>query len=79
MYGIPSYKREWLVGLQRLNSLEPYPMQVVDHVSIPVIASGGIMDGRGIIASLALVSIRNDPLAFDLFSRHCTGRDFTFR
>ncbi|WP_258111677.1 nitronate monooxygenase family protein [Alicyclobacillus sp. SP_1] len=28
--------------------------QVVDHVSIPVIASGGIMDGRGIIASLAL-------------------------
>ncbi|GGE13758.1 nitronate monooxygenase [Marinithermofilum abyssi] len=28
--------------------------QVVDHVSIPVIASGGIMDGRGILASLAL-------------------------
>ena len=28
--------------------------QVVDHVSIPVIASGGIMDGRGIIASLFL-------------------------
>lgn len=28
--------------------------QVVDHVSIPVIASGGIMDGRGLVASLAL-------------------------
>ncbi len=28
--------------------------QVVDHVSIPVIAAGGIMDGRGWIASLAL-------------------------
>ncbi|MFF2911456.1 NAD(P)H-dependent flavin oxidoreductase [Paenibacillus sp. NPDC057934] len=28
--------------------------QVVDHVSVPVIASGGIMDGRGLVASLAL-------------------------
>lgn len=28
--------------------------QIVDHVSIPVIASGGIMDGRGLVASLAL-------------------------
>ncbi|MCL6442591.1 MAG: nitronate monooxygenase [Alicyclobacillus sp.] len=28
--------------------------QVVDHVSVPVIASGGIMDGRGLLASLAL-------------------------
>lgn len=28
--------------------------QVVDHVSIPVIASGGIVDGRGLVASLAL-------------------------
>lgn len=28
--------------------------QVVDHVSVPVIASGGIMDGRGMIACLAL-------------------------
>lgn len=28
--------------------------QIVDHVSIPVIASGGIMDGRGVLASLAL-------------------------
>jgi nitronate monooxygenase len=28
--------------------------QVVDHVSVPVIAAGGIMDGRGLVASLAL-------------------------
>lgn len=28
--------------------------QIVDRVNVPVIASGGIMDGRGIMASLAL-------------------------
>jgi len=28
--------------------------EVVDHVSIPVIASGGIVDGRGMVSSLAL-------------------------
>ena len=28
--------------------------QIVDHVDIPVIAAGGIMDGRGILASLIL-------------------------
>lgn len=28
--------------------------QLVDHVAIPVIAAGGIMDGRGLVASLAL-------------------------
>jgi nitronate monooxygenase len=37
-----------LIGLM---SLIP---QVVDHVSIPVIAAGGIMDGRGLMASLSL-------------------------
>lgn len=28
--------------------------QVVDHINIPVIAAGGIMDGRGLVAALAL-------------------------
>lgn len=37
-----------LIGLM---SLIP---QVVDHVSIPAIAAGGIMDGRGLMASLCL-------------------------
>lgn len=40
--------QESLVGLM---SLIP---QVVDHVSIPVIATGGIMDGRGLMASICL-------------------------
>ena len=40
--------QESLVGLM---SLIP---QVVDHVSIPVIAAGGIMDGRGLMASICL-------------------------
>ena len=40
--------QESLVGLM---SLIP---QVVDTVSIPVIAAGGIMDGRGLIASICL-------------------------
>jgi nitronate monooxygenase len=37
-----------LIGLM---SLIP---QVVDHVSIPVIAAGGIMDGRGLMAAICL-------------------------
>ena len=28
--------------------------QIVDHVSIPVVAAGGIMDERGLLASLML-------------------------
>lgn len=40
--------QESLVGLM---SLIP---QVVDHVNIPVISAGGIMDGRGLMASLCL-------------------------
>lgn len=38
-------------GLIGLMSLVP---QVVDEVNIPVIAAGGIMDGRGLMASLCL-------------------------
>ena len=41
-------ERDHLIGLM---SLIP---QVVDKVSIPVIAAGGIMDGRGLMASLCL-------------------------
>ncbi|MCM3790525.1 nitronate monooxygenase [Domibacillus indicus] len=40
--------QESLVGLM---SLIP---QAVDHLSIPVIAAGGIMDGRGLMASICL-------------------------
>ncbi|MDQ0197915.1 NAD(P)H-dependent flavin oxidoreductase [Neobacillus ginsengisoli] len=40
--------QESLIGLM---SLIP---QVVDNVSIPVVASGGIMDGRGLMASICL-------------------------
>lgn len=43
-----SESHESLIGLM---SLIP---QIVDHVSIPVIAAGGIMDGRGLTASLCL-------------------------
>src|SRR5699024_7232666 len=39
---------ESLIGVM---SLVP---QIVDQVNLPVIAAGGIMDGRGIIASLVL-------------------------
>src|SRR5699024_7309381 len=28
--------------------------QIVDNISIPVIAAGGIMDGRGVVASMVL-------------------------
>ncbi|WP_276205143.1 nitronate monooxygenase family protein [Bacillus sp. MUM 13] len=40
--------QESLVGLM---SLVP---QVVDHVSIPVVSAGGLMDGRGLMASICL-------------------------
>jgi nitronate monooxygenase len=43
-----SQSQDSLIGLM---SLIP---QVVDHVSIPVIAAGGIMDGRGLMAALCL-------------------------
>ncbi|GIO88927.1 MULTISPECIES: NAD(P)H-dependent flavin oxidoreductase [Paenibacillus] len=41
-------------GSDALIGLMALVPQICDHVSIPVIASGGIMDGRGLVASLAL-------------------------
>ncbi|MGJ9458344.1 NAD(P)H-dependent flavin oxidoreductase [Oceanobacillus sp. CF4.6] len=41
-------EQESLIGLM---SLIP---QVVDHVNIPVVSAGGIMDGRGLMASICL-------------------------
>jgi nitronate monooxygenase len=46
-----TFAADFDAGLVGTISLVP---QVVDAVSIPVIASGGIMDGRGIAAALAL-------------------------
>jgi nitronate monooxygenase len=46
-----SFAVDFAQGLVGTISLVP---QVVDAVRVPVIASGGIMDGRGIIAALAL-------------------------
>jgi nitronate monooxygenase len=46
-----SFKSGFDAGMVGTMALVP---QVVDAVRIPVIASGGIMDGRGIAASLAL-------------------------
>jgi nitronate monooxygenase len=46
-----SFACEFTAGMVGTISLVP---QVVDAVRVPVIASGGIMDGRGIVAALAL-------------------------
>jgi len=46
-----SFASEFDAGMIGTISLVP---QVVDAVRVPVIASGGIMDGRGIVAALAL-------------------------
>jgi nitronate monooxygenase len=46
-----SFACEFDAGMIGTISLVP---QVVDAVRVPVIASGGIMDGRGIVAALAL-------------------------
>ncbi|HEY6306272.1 MAG TPA: nitronate monooxygenase [Candidatus Angelobacter sp.] len=46
-----SFACEFDAGMIGTMSLVP---QVVDAVRLPVIASGGIMDGRGIVAALAL-------------------------
>ncbi|CAM3616245.1 MULTISPECIES: NAD(P)H-dependent flavin oxidoreductase [Paenibacillus] len=41
-------------GSDALIGLMALVPQICDHVAIPVIASGGVMDGRGLVASLAL-------------------------
>lgn len=46
-----TFRGDFASGMVGSISLVP---QMVDAVSIPVIASGGIMDGRGIVAALAL-------------------------
>ncbi|NWQ42596.1 nitronate monooxygenase [Bacillus sp. EB106-08-02-XG196] len=46
-----NFRGEDQASLIGLMSLIP---QVVDHVSIPVIGAGGIMDGRGLMAALCL-------------------------
>lgn len=46
-----SFASDFCSGMIGSMSLVP---QVVDAVGVPVIASGGIMDGRGIVAALAL-------------------------
>lgn len=46
-----TFGRDFEAGLVGTMALMP---QVVDAVKVPVIASGGIMDGRGIAAALAL-------------------------
>jgi nitronate monooxygenase len=46
-----TFAAEFAAGMIGTMALVP---QIVDAVSIPVVASGGIMDGRGIAAALAL-------------------------
>ena len=46
-----TFSRDFTAGMVGTISLVP---QIVDTVHIPVIASGGVMDGRGIAAALAL-------------------------
>ncbi len=47
------FAEDWRTGSGMIGTLSLVP-QVVDAVDIPVIAAGGIADGRGIAASLAL-------------------------
>jgi hypothetical protein len=42
---------------------EPWIRQIVDAGSVPVIAAGAIMDGRGITAALKLDAARRQPRA----------------
>jgi nitronate monooxygenase len=47
----PAFRKPPEAGLSGTMVLVP---QIVDHVKAPVIAAGGIADGRGIVAALAL-------------------------
>ncbi len=46
-----TFATDFAAGMIGLMSIVP---QIVDAVPLPVIASGGIMDGRGVVAALAL-------------------------
>ena len=49
-----TFAADFTSGMVGLISLVP---QIVDAVHVPVVASGGIMDGRGIVAAMALGAI----------------------
>jgi len=50
------FKEAWLESGGHIGEIATFPLipQVVDAVKIPVIAAGGIVDGRGLVAALAL-------------------------
>ncbi|WP_261132078.1 nitronate monooxygenase family protein [Bacillus sp. Marseille-Q3570] len=52
--------------------------QVVDHVSIPVIAAGGIMDGRGLVAARAL-GAEGIQLGTRFLNATESGTDFAYK
>ena len=60
--------------------------QIVDQVSVPVVLAGGVMDGRGIAAALALgaagaqlgtafLDLRREPYAGDVPPRSARAHD----
>ncbi|MEI3612334.1 NAD(P)H-dependent flavin oxidoreductase [Pseudogracilibacillus sp. SO30301A] len=53
-YEAGGHRGSFLKDKQRSIGVMSLVPQIVDHVSIPVIAAGGIMDGRGLAASLCL-------------------------
>jgi enoyl-[acyl-carrier protein] reductase II len=53
--------------------------QVVDHVSIPVIASGGIVDGKGLMAALALGADGIEMGTRFIVTRECTKAHASYK